>query len=198
MLSSGWKGPLRCVVHFVEANSGTFRYRVLPVGARLRTPGEGTSLAEWADRQAWARSTEAGYVLPTGRAGTAPHLPVRVGPWPVHRFTDAEQEAAAARKTRAETILQSRDAEMLTERYAQRLRDQEAEAERVLTKTEERVDPKSVVPGPDGLKTILKSGRFRVSGTVSFRPLQPFEPSPKFPSEEDRFVAFEEVEYVHM
>jgi hypothetical protein len=130
MLSSGWKGPLRCVVHFVETNSGTFRYRVLPVGARLRTPGEGTSLAEWADRQAWARSTE---------------------------------------------------------------------AERVLTNTEERVDPKSVVPGPDGLKTILKSGRFRVSGSVFFSPLQPFNPSPEIPrsGEGPTMMAEQEFEYRH-
>jgi hypothetical protein len=36
----------------------------------------------------------------------------------------------------------------------------------------------SQMPPPTNFESILKSGQFEVSGTVSFNPLQPFDPSP--------------------
>jgi len=52
-----------------------------------------------------------------------------------------------------------------------------------LREVAESAPSSSMIDGPEGLGAILKSGRFRVTGSVYFRPLQPFQPDPTIPSE---------------
>lgn len=174
--------PLRCIVHYVDGTSGSYRYRVLPPGVRIQLPGPDTPLPTWADKKNWAESGERSYTAPTEWEGTAPTLPVHVGPWPVHEHSDAEQEEARLQKNRADMLLDATRLDVedpLPEEYKRTLRRQEAKAERILENTEQRVDPRSVLPGSEDLGAILESGRFRVSGSVAFSPPQPFNPSPE-------------------
>lgn len=205
---------MRCAVHYVKTDD-RFRYRVVPAGERLVVPseeelqelGQGSTLADWAAAQEWARSWDRPYRGPEGDTGWAQRVSVHVGMWPTETVG---QERWTTARFKRNSHLPPRDhlrpepglADWLempvnpSSRYARASQEEYRKALRVLQKAAPKATLGSeAVDGP--LETILQSGRFRVSGQVSFHPLQPFQPAPTFPKDDDRFVAFEEIEFTY-
>jgi hypothetical protein len=107
-----------------------------------------------------------------------------VGDWPAEWI----DEEARERELREMRILRERGWIEDPPSWA----EDEVEKARRISQT---ADPKSVLQAGSRLQEVLQSGRFRVTGQVFFRPLQPFNPSPEIPDENDRFVAMEEIEF---
>jgi len=129
--------------------------------------------------------------VPGGDVDEKVHFPVHVEPgsriteWPVQELT----------KAHVETI----DLELGLYRSQQAIKNLSAaeksrrsEARRL----EQTVNPGSVLLA-QGIESILKSGQFSVTGTVYFRPLNPFDPDPEMPEADDRFLSRYQLEYVY-
>ena len=188
--------PIRCAVHYVKAEGG-YRYCVKGEGALLES-GEAQTLAEQAARERWARAETAG-------RGPKRVLVVCVGSgWPVRQHSELEQLTAPASERELERRLGQMETwpERYKERYAgqvERLRVMEQQQERIREATEAGVDAGSVLgeAATPGLQSVLRGGRFRVTGYVYFKPLLPFNPTPTVPASLEQakqdLVAFEQI-----
>ena len=153
------------------------RYCVRPSEQPLSLPQE-KSLPVVAQEHRWARAEEGSTPLLGGKTKRKLHLPVHVGPWP-------NDYPSMAEEYRARMDVDASDREQMPvgtflaeevfgmEGWDQRLQRQADRAKRQVRK----VSPQTVVPGEE-VVSILQSGRFEVEGTVSFNPLQPFDPNP--------------------
>ena len=193
---------LACAVHYVQVDRG-FRYCVVPPNAPLELPGE-TSLSEIAEAQKWAWAQEGASPVPGGEPQRKRHFPVHVGgTWPVEELSKTEQQVAE--KHLAMDV--SRDRMSAGRFVAEDLFGLEGTDEGLKREVEEakrrlrQVGPASVLPAPEGLGSILESGRFEVSGYVYFNPLHPFQIAPSIPSgppaETGRMLAGAEIDYMH-
>jgi hypothetical protein len=184
----GGEKAIECAVHYVTTGDGV-RYRAVPAGPKangLRVPSDKT-LGEVAAGQWWPVADRE--ALPAGSEAEGPKLqfPVHVGPWPAVCYQEEHREAV-------ETQLQMyRTTRLQKEGPAWVNKESLTRARRI----ERDVDPHSVIEAPEGVGSILESGRFQVTGTVYFRPLQPFDPNPSIPTEgqEPKFVSEQQLEY---
>lgn len=146
-------------------------------GFELSGAGESV-LADWVDEQKWAWAPEETIRLPSGEEGTAPLLQVHVGDWPTGWHKHSRQRKAKTKRQNPHLPPRSVKMSLETAREVDR-----------------EVAPKTHWSGPEGLGSILESGRFRVSGNVYFAPLQPFQSDPKIPANReearDQLMAFQ-------
>ena len=150
------------------------QYRVVPNGGRLELPNlEDKSLSDWAsENPTWTQAETSRLRLPNEEVIQAPHLPVHVGSWP-----DAT-EYRDDMKGFAEKVLRIQKSRSGNRRTTIENRKQ-------LRTVAASAPPATVLDGPSGFDSILQSGEFQVTGTVYFRPLQPFDPNPSVPEETD-------------
>ena len=158
-----------------------------------RVPGAliGTPLSDWADQEGWPIGWKEETPVPGGGTEEKIHLPIHVEPgrrvteWPVQELS----------KAHVETV----DLQLGLYRSQQSMKDLSAEEQSRLSearKVERAVNPASVLPA-GGIEPILQSGRFEVTGTVYYRPLQPFDPNPEMPNDNGRFLSRYQFEYVY-
>lgn len=108
---------------------------------------------------------------PAGDVGRTERLSVHVGQWPSTWIDEEKRERALE--------------EMRVARERGWIDDPSSWAEEV----EEAVDPASVLETRGRLRGGLRSGRFRVTGTVYFQPLGSFDPKPEVPAVDDASAA---------
>jgi hypothetical protein len=175
-------------LHYVKTSTA-LRYTVCRKGESLSLPSD-TSLSDWADDECWPIGWKEDTPVPGGGVEEKVHFPVHVesGPriteWPVQELT----------KAHVETI----DLELGLYRSQQAMKSLSAEEKARLSEAqrlERTVNPSSVLLA-EGIEPILKSGQFEVSGTVYFRPLQPFDPNPSVP-EGNELTAEEPIDFVY-
>ena len=161
--------PVRCAVHYVKAD-GDFLYCVVPKGARLELPEKmDATFSEWVSGQSdWAEAPRGPIELPDGGRGDAARLQVHVGTWPDASEYEEDMQAFAQHVLR---LQESRSGHLQAE----------IENREQLRTVARSAPPPSRIDGPEGLGDILQSGEFSVTGTVYFRPLQPFDPKPTIP-----------------
>jgi hypothetical protein len=187
--ATGDAASIDCAVHYVEVE-GEIRYSVLPPGTAVGLEG---SLEETAQSRNWAIARNEDTPLPGGGTDRKLHLPIHVGYWPV-RTGDPEGQSRLRNKWK-----DARDRGLVRARSEMESAGRRAAAARQQRAAEElsQVHWTSQMPPPTNFESILKSGRFEVTGTVYFRPLKPFDPDPEMPEPDDRFLSRYQLECVY-
>jgi hypothetical protein len=167
--NTGEEEAIQCAVHYVSTDEG-IQYRVVPNGGRLELPNlEDNSLSDWVSgNSTWTKAETSRLRLPNEEVIQAPHLPVHVGSWP-----DAS-EYRDDMKGFAEKVLRIQKSRTGNRRTTIQNREQ-------LRTVAASASPTTVLEGPSGFDSILKSGAFSVTVNVYFAPLKPFNPNPKIP-----------------
>jgi hypothetical protein len=165
---------IQCAIHYVD--DGDVRYCVRPVSAGRAEPirplQEGETLMDRAQSAGWAHAGHGAFEGPNGETLQGALLSVRVGtawsPYDEGEEPEAPADATGTAQPRAE------------------------HAKGALT-----AGRKEILDGPSGLDAILESGEFRVSGSVSFAPLQAFNPEPTKSdySEEHEYITRADIDF---
>jgi hypothetical protein len=165
---------IKCAIHYVD--DGDVRYCVRPVSAGRAEPirplQEGETLMGRAQSEGWAHAGHGAFEGPNGETLQGALLSVRVGtawsPYDEGAEPEAPADATGTAQPRAE------------------------HAKGALT-----AGRKEILDGPSGLDAILESGEFRVSGSVSFAPLQAFNPEPTKSdySEEHEYITRADIDF---
>ncbi len=170
---------IQCAIHYVDAD-GEVRYRVRSVADGRAQPieplGRNETLLDRARSTGWAHAGAGTFEGHGGEALEGSLFSVRIGTaWSA--YDPSEDSVAPA------------DATGL------------AQPEVDAAEGAFRADPQAIIEGPSGLEEILETRQFRVTGYVSFRPLQPFNLNPDIPEgtpdTSDRMLAWSQIKYEH-